>query len=375
MPSWWHTPQIRNRVILVTVMLAVLLGILLATWAALLPFFLGAIAAYLLLPAINFLDDHSLKFMRQRHISRPLAILITYIVVGAAITGLLSYFIPVVGQQAAILARRAPSLWEDIESLLTVDVQQLLDRVPPNFAEGVDAGIQDALTTLSSALQTGIEVTLRTISQTVSFIVGLVMVPFWLFYVLNDTEEMERGFFQMIPKEAKDDVRCVLTIIDDLLSAYLRGQVILCLLVGLAATLVLVAFGLEDMALLLGTVAGITEVIPILGPYMGAIPAVLVALVDRPHLAIWVALSFAMIQQIENSFLVPRITGHAVRFHPALVMIIVVVGADVGGLWGLLLAVPLAATVRDVYRYLYLRTTERGATPEMALDALRAQIP
>jgi predicted PurR-regulated permease PerM len=76
---------------------------------------------------------------------------------------------------------------------------------------------------------------------------------------------------------------------------------------------------------------------------------------------------------VENLFLVPRIAGSAVRFHPAVVMVIVVVGAEVAGIWGLLLGVPVAAIARDVYQYLYLRTTERGATPKMALDALRAR--
>ena len=72
-----------------------------------------------------------------------------------------------------------------------------------------------------------------------------------------------------------------------------------------------------------------------------------------------------------NIFLVPRISGNAVRFHPAVVMVIVVIGAEVAGVWGLLLSVPLSAIVRDVFRYLYLRTTERGATPEAALEILR----
>ena len=102
--------------------------------------------------------------------------------------------------------------------------------------------------------------------------------------------------------------------------------------------------------------------------------SILVALVDRPILALWVAIAYLAIQQIENVLLVPRITGSAVRFHPAVVMVIVVVGAEIAGLWGILLGVPLAAIGRDVFRYLYLRTTERGETPEMALQYLRDSV-
>jgi predicted PurR-regulated permease PerM len=158
-------------------------------------------------------------------------------------------------------------------------------------------------------------------------------------------------------------------IVDDLLSSYIRGQLVLCLIVGVLCTIVLVVFGV-NLALLLGTVAGILEIIPILGPYLGAIPAVLMALIDKPLRAVWVALAFFAIQQTENTVLVPRVSGNAVRFHPAAVMVILVVGSEVAGLWGLLLSVPVAAVLRDVFRYLYVRTTEKGATPEMALDYL-----
>ena len=141
--------------------------------------------------------------------------------------------------------------------------------------------------------------------------------------------------------------------------AYIRGQLLLCLLVGLMATSALLILRV-DLAVLLGTFAGVFEIIPILGPYLGAIPAVLIALLKRPILALWVALAFFLIQQIENIFLVPRIAGRAVRFHPAVVMIIVVVGSQVAGLLGILVAVPVAAIIRDVFKYLYLRTSEQG---------------
>ena len=159
-------------------------------------------------------------------------------------------------------------------------------------------------------------------------------------------------------------------LIDQVLSAYVRGQAILCLVVGLLALIVLLIFGV-DFALVLATVAGLTEVIPIFGPYIGAIPAILLALTEKPINALWVALGYAAIQQIENAFLVPRISGNAVRFHPAVVMVIIVIGSQVAGVWGMLLGVPLAAAFRDVFKYLYLRTTERGTTPSMAMESLR----
>lgn len=372
MPSWLSDPRQRARALLVTAFLAFCLGILIAAWTALVPFFLGMILAYLLMPIVNFLHLHSPRFLQRKGWARPLAIVIVYIALVGAVAGMLSYFIPAVTSQARTLTEVMPRLIEWIESLIRYDMQDFLDRIPPDIRTWIEANVQSALSTVVTTLQKGVTITIRTVSQTVSFVLGMVIIPFWLFYVLNDEGKIRRTFYRLIPTQAREDVHCIMVIIDSLLSAYIRGQLFLCLLVGVMSTAALVILRVE-LALLLGTIAGILEIIPILGPYLGAIPAVLIALFKRPILALWVALAFAAIQQVENVFLVPRISGNAVRFHPAIVMVIVVIGAQVAGLWGLLLAVPVTAVIRDVFQYLYLRTTDRGATPEMALEYLRAR--
>lgn len=372
MPSWFSTPTQRYRVLLITALLVLCLGILIAAWAALVPFFMGLLLAYLLLPGVDFLDRHAPRFLQRKRCSRPLAIIIMYIVVIGLVAGILSYFIPIVTKQAKVLIQAAPSYLVRLQDLLTIDIEDFLEKIPENIRAAVDANIRKAGETLADAIQIGLEMTIRTVSQTVSFIIGLFIIPFWLFYILNDQAKLRRAFYNLIPEKAREDVHCVVVIVDDLLSAYIRGQFLLCLLVGVLATIVMLIFGV-DLALLLGTFAGIFEIIPILGPYIGAIPPILIVLLDRPIKALWLALAFAVIQQFENIFLVPRISGNAVRFHPALVMVLVLVGAEVAGLWGLALAIPVAAVIRDVFQYLYLRTTERGATPEMALELLRAR--
>lgn len=372
MPSWLSNPSQRNRVLLVTGLLIICLAVIVAAWKALLPFFLGLIVAYMILPAVNFLDRRLPRWLRRKGWSRPLAIVIVYIVGLGVIAGMLAYFIPVVIKQFNVLIAAFPAYLKRIDLLLTHDVQAFLERIPPEISTAISINIEKAASTLADTLQKGVGGTIRTLWQTVSFILGMIIVPFWLFYVLNDQAKGHRAFYRLVPEKVREDVRCIETIVDGLLSAYVRGQLLLCLLVGLMATIVLLIFRV-DLALLLGTFAGIFEIVPILGPYIGGVPAVLIALLKQPILGLWVALAFFGIQQFENIFLVPRISGNAVRFHPAVVMVIVIIGAEVGGLWGLLLAVPLAAMLRDVFRYLYLRTTEKGATPQMAMENLRAR--
>jgi predicted PurR-regulated permease PerM len=369
-PSWLASPKQRNRALLIAVLVVGILLLVKAAWAALLPFFLGIILAYLLLPMVNWLDGHAPRLLRRWGWSRPLAILLVYLTGLGLVAGVLTVFIPAVIEQASLLAEATPGLLVRLEGLLSHDLVELLDRIPPEIAQAVNANLEQAGSAVLSAVQAGVGVTLRTLFQTVSFIFGIIIVPFWLFYVLNDESKVRASFYSLIPESAREDVQCIMRIIDRLLGAYLRGQVLLCLAVGMMATIVLLAFGIRE-ALLLGTLAGILEIVPYLGPFMGAVAPVLIALGNDPMQAVWLSVAFAGIQQVENIFLVPRISGSAVRFHPAAVMVVVVIGSEVAGVTGLLLAVPVSAVVRDVFRYLYLRTTERGATPEMALETLR----
>jgi len=375
MPSWFSSPKQCLRAILVIVSLAIVVALFIAAWKALVPFFVGAVLAYLLMPLVDFLDRHFPDLLKRIRWSRPLAIILVYIVVLGLVAGILAYFIPEVSKQVKTLGEIiAPyldigtikSLWSSLWSSIPESVRQWIETNLPNV------NVQRTIETLLGAFQKGLRVTVATVSQTIGFILGILVVPFWLFLVLRDAEKVRNAFYNLFPEKAREDVRCIVRIMDDLLGAYVRGQLLLCLIVGTMATIALLILGV-NLALLLGTLAGILEVIPVLGPYLGAIPAVLMALLKRPITALWVAIAFAIIQQIENIFLVPRISGSAVRFHPALVMIIVVVASQIAGLWGLALGVPIAAILRDIFRYLYLRTAEPGMSPQQALENLHPQ--
>jgi predicted PurR-regulated permease PerM len=126
-----------------------------------------------------------------------------------------------------------------------------------------------------------------------------------------------------------------------------------------------------DFALLLGTIVGVFEIVPVLGPILGAIPAILVTLATSPS-KVWLVILLAVaVQQIENYLLVPQIAHGTVKLRPAVVMIILVVGGAVAGVVGILLSVPLTAITRDVAHYLYLRASEEPLSPEQALARVR----
>ncbi|NLT73118.1 MAG: AI-2E family transporter [Chloroflexi bacterium] len=372
MPTWLGTRAQRLRALLIALVMAIIWAVLREGAAALVPFFIGAILVYILIPPVQFLQDRAPRKIRGKRVARTLAIILVYLVVFGLLGGLLSYVVPELITQTQQLVSTVPKLAENLSGRISFDVDALLERIPLAIRSSVEEGVQTTIRAVGDALQTGIEKTVQTVWATVSFIVGMAIVPIWVFLVLSNLAGAQRTFNRMIPPAARGDVHNIVGIIDSLASAYLRGQLILCLVIAAASTILLAALGVPQ-ALLLGTLAGAFEVIPNLGPFIGAIPAVVVTLLVDPIKAVWVALGFVVIQQVENAFLVPRISGRAVRFHPAIVIVLVLVGSEVAGLWGMLLAVPLAAMLRDVARYLYLRTTDRGATPEMAMEILRAQ--
>jgi hypothetical protein len=120
-----------------------------------------------------------------------------------------------------------------------------------------------------------------------------------------------------------------------------------------------------QLSLALAVWAGVTELIPILGPWLGAIPALLIVAGTEPDLLIPVALLYLIVQQLENNLLVPRIQGHAVDIHPAMVILLLVVGGAAFGFIGLVIIVPLAAILRELFWYVDRRLA--GATPDQAM--------
>jgi predicted PurR-regulated permease PerM len=212
---------------------------------------------------------------------------------------------------------------------------------------------------------------IRSVLGSLNFLIGLVIIPFWLFYILQDENQVKEGILEALHPELRADVQSLVALVDHVLSAYVRGQLLLCLFVGVLATIAMFIIGVP-FAPVLGLIAGIFEVLPNIGPYLGAVPAILVALATNPVSAIWVAVAFFAIQLIENLVLVPRISGKSVKLHPALVMMVLVIGGQLAGFWGMLIAVPVTAVIRDVFLYLYLRLLDEPLTPQEAVARLRS---
>lgn len=177
-----------------------------------------------------------------------------------------------------------------------------------------------------------------------SAIVDVFLVLVIALYLLLDTRRMRSFFLRLLPLRPRAHAERVEAEVVRVFGAYVRGQLILALLVGIASTAALALLGVP-YALVLGVLAGILELVPMLGPILGAVPAVLVALFQPFPLVLWVILAFVIIQQLESNLLVPRISGHAVGLHPLAAMLALIAGLEIGGIVGALFAVPLAGVL------------------------------
>ncbi|NJO05412.1 MAG: AI-2E family transporter [Chloroflexaceae bacterium] len=358
--------------------LLVLLAVYFIGWllwnagAVLLPFIIGLVVAYLILPIVNRLEQY---------LPRWAAILIVYALGGIVVlTGVTFLVPPLVEQTAAAAAQvQIPSV-EDLEEQAADFLAVYRRNVPEEIRVELERSLSSAAGTMRENLTLYVQgvggFLLNRVLQlinTITFLFGLIVVPFWIFYVLNDQQAGQRRLNTMLHPAVRADFWAILTIIDRIFSGYIRGQLVLGFAVALASWIGLTALSLAGFevryTLLLAVIAGFTELIPLVGPVLGAIPAVIMGLVsDSPTAALAILVLYIGIQQLEAQILVPRIIGESVGLHPAILMVVLVVAGQVLGLLGVILAAPLAAAGRDIFRYIYGRLNDpprpAGVLPE-----------
>jgi predicted PurR-regulated permease PerM len=226
--------------------------------------------------------------------------------------------------------------------------------VPATYRTQIEANLGALGSQLTAAVRSAARVTLGAVGTVVGIFAGLALLPLWIFYVLKDERRGMAWFYHLWPKEWHEDVCYIVGIVDSILAAYIRGQLFLGLVIGIVTGLAMWLIGINQ-SLVLGLFAGVFELIPVLGPWLAFLVAALVTVATNPDRLPLVAVAFLLIQQLENTFLVPKVQGDAVRMNLAVIMMLLVIGGSLWGVWGMVIIVPIAAILRDVFVYLYGR--------------------
>jgi len=288
---------------------------------------LAIVVAFILAPVATRIE-------RRIHRRAP-AVVITFLLVVILLIGLLALVAAPLVTESSRLADQIPQYVAQLQSNAPVTI--LGYRVPDELR--VQAG--------AAAGSVGGVVAAQAVTIVVGLVSGVVdlfLILIIALYLLLDARRIRTTGLRLVPIGQREQIESVESEVVRVFGAYLRGQLVLAVIVGAAATTTLLVLGVP-YAFVLGVFAGMAELIPMLGPILGAVPAVLVALFQPFPLVLWVVLAFIVIQQLESNLLVPRISGHAVGLHPLAALLVLLVGFEVAGIVGALFAVPLAGIV------------------------------
>jgi predicted PurR-regulated permease PerM len=248
--------------------------------------------------------------------------------------------------------------------------------LPPGLQRQVEQLIANLGLQMESVLENLARGGFSFISGTVGALLGFAALPLFLFYIIKDHSQIKDSLSSFLPEWANEHIRNIVSIIDKVLGGYIKATLVLG---GIVAAMTFIAFSILRIpyAAALAFFAGITEMIPTIGPWIGGALAVLVTLSTAPEKAILVALVAVGVQLLENNLLVPRIQAGYMKVHPAAVLLLLVLGAHVAGIWGIIIAVPIAATIVRIIRYIRDRreTMQELAPAEPAEAAESGETP
>jgi len=191
----------------------------------------------------------------------------------------------------------------------------------------------------------------------ISYLISLVIAPIFAFYMLKDADQIKDSLTLTIPRKYRSDVMAIGRDIHEIITAFLRGHLLVSAIVGILTGFGMYLIGL-DFALIIGLIAGVGELVPFLGPILAAIPALSLALLVSRETAIYAAVVILIVQQLENAVISPKILGESMGLHPLTVIFAIMAGGELYGLLGILLAVPIAATLKVILRYIYLKLVD-----------------
>jgi predicted PurR-regulated permease PerM len=340
-----------TSILLLTRPLAVILG----------PALVALLVVYLLNPLVSA--------VAARGVPRLLATLCAYLLIGALLTGVGALLLPLLADQITGFAEDAPDLGAtlrqrveemagtlglDISLPAVLDAQVLGEQASDFVAAEENRGAVEAVLGALSGFARG----------ALALVISLIIGPVVAFYVLADLPNLLATARRLLPPPRRQEVEQVAGELTRVVGGFVRGQLLIALLVGVASSIVLGIAGLPYY-LVIGTVAGITNLVPLLGPFVAGALGVSVALVtDGLGFAVLVALLMTGVQQLESSVLSPLIMGHVVRVHPLVVLLGVLVAAALFGIVGMLVVVPLIAGAKVLAQHLWQTRVPWAEDPE-----------
>ena len=305
-------------------------------------FLAGGLMTYFLFRPVALLERHG--------IPRGWGIAIVYLLLGAITAVLLWIAVPRLLQEINEAAARLPAY--------AAQLQEFSGRIHDVHLPGkLDLMLQDNLDRIEKSIFALIKDMVNSIYTFFSKVLIIVFAPILAVYMIKDWEKIKAALLFILPPAARRETVILTSRIDAVWIEYLKGHLLVSALVGMATGLAAVLIGV-DFALVIGIVAAITNLVPYFGPILGGIPAILLALVQSWQNGLYMAIAILLIQQLESNVLTPKIIGDKLGMHPLAVVFALLAGGKLFGIFGMLIAVPLAAALRIIISHVYLKFVE-----------------
>jgi len=275
------------------------------------PFILALVLAYLLNPFVTYIEI--------KGINRALSIFIVYASVLTGVSLVTLYAFPVIAREVENFSQTIPILTAQLQQTITgfyENYQRI--QIPESLRQVIDETINNIEQLLITSLDTLADRMLGLFSG----LVIILLAPILAFYILKDKKGISQRIMSLFPISIRKEVCYLWKDIDRVLTKFIRGHLLVAFLVGLMTAIGLTIINLR-FAILLGIIAGVFDLIPYFGPVIGAVPAILIALLDLKIKVLYVILLMVVVQQVESNILSPKILGESVGLHPLTVIFVV----------------------------------------------------
>jgi predicted PurR-regulated permease PerM len=324
----------------------------------------GALTPFVISLIVVFILRRPVKRFEAMGLSRSLSVVVCYLIAALALTVFGLFVIPAVAGEFRDFAEDFPRYYDAAFGIWSlIESEYLAIELPAWVTDAGEAARESIISWLTGASRNLAQAAISAGGQVLGFLLNVFLALALAFFVLRDLPTLKSEILALPGPGRREESFKLASEVTDVVEGFIRGQGMIAFIVGTLTALGLFVLGVP-YALLIGLIAGITNLIPYLGPLVGGAIAAISAAFVSPQLVLWTVLYIVVIQQLESIFLQPRIMSDQVHLHPVLVILSLLVGATLFGLVGMLFAVPIAGVAKVMFVHYYEKWTSSSISHE-----------
>ena len=339
---------------------------------------IAIIFAYIIDPIVNYLERKGVK--------RQFGVIIVYISVilifGILIVSVIPKTINEISNLLTSLPAMVDTLIREVNNFVSNVFAKFNIELPENFInvyketnpkvngnvetpqivsdilDSIKATINDLIVKAQGSLMGSLSNVLSKVYGFLTSAFRLILIIIFSFYFSVDKDRFMLRVKKAIPNKYREDISYLTSNIDTALQQFIRGRMLMAIFVGLITMAYLLVLRV-DFAIIIGLITCVADIIPYIGPFLGCAPAVLFAFMDSPMTALWVLILFVIVQWVENNILAPKLIGDSTGLNPLVILISIIIGGGIFGVWGMVISVPLMSIIFILVDFIKIKYNDR----------------